>query len=314
MLKRWLWVMLLVGLALELTACAHFHRSESRLVYASNQTNTFSRKLQTTPSFSQVNIRGQLNVHLHTGAKRSTLIIQGDPRDVANLHWVVQREKLHMVLANGYPKYAPIEVDISTNLLSRLIYRGSGSIVGRELRSSQLDLDINNRKGTTDLEGQLHLHQVKLDGSGTVYIKGGASRDLDLTLKHKTRVQMVGTYGLHKLTMRDCSWLTLYWIKTDHLSLVLYRRARVQIAGTSRLLEATLYGNAQLNARYMRVKEAFVKTHGESVADIAVTRSQHTLATGDSHIYYHEKPKYQTDFMGDNGSVLNLKFWEPFLQ
>ena len=34
-----------------------------------------------TPAFSRVNVKGPFDVNLHTGYKRSSVILHGDPRD-----------------------------------------------------------------------------------------------------------------------------------------------------------------------------------------------------------------------------------------
>ncbi len=303
---------LFIGLVLLLAACIHLHKPEpSGLTPWSLHKASHPTPLKMVSPFNRIKIKGHLNVHIHTGSLRPTLLVHGDPRDVSYLKWSVQNETLRVVLDNAYPKYAPVDIDISTDKLFAIVYQGKGSIEGRGLRSPQLDLMITN-KGTTILEGQLNLHKVILAGCQTVYIKGGQSQGMDVTVKKGARVQIIGGSGLNRVQVGGHSWLTVYWVSSSQLHVTLKGSARVQIAGTTNQLDAALYGSSRFNGRYLRAKEAFVKTHDDAVADISVTRIQHTLAVDNSNIYYHEFPLLRTDFMGSNGSVIDLKSWEQF--
>lgn len=298
MMKRWV-----VGIVvLQLVACAHLHLSPKPKPIKSVQSLT---------EFNRVAIEGAMNVRLHTGAIRPALLVHGDPRDREKVVWRVRHHTLTITLNKLYPKYGPVDVDISTRYLSSFKYHGTGFIQGYQLRSDQLDLDIVNR-GPTSLIGQLNLRHVTLGGAGKIYLKPGKSLVTNLYVTNKAHVNFVGVTSLQKLRMRGQAWLSMYWVKSPSLQIRLSDQARVQIAGATDLLQVDQRGSSLFNGRYLRAKEAFVKTHDKATADIAATQSQHTLAKDDSNIYYHESPVFETDFMGSNGAVLDLGAWERF--
>lgn len=301
MIKHWV-----IGIGLlHLVACAHVHLSPQ------------SKPIKATPparvlaDFNRITINGSMNVRLHTDAIRPALLIHGDPRDKEKVIWRVRNHTLTIKLDKSYPKYGPVEVDISTHYLSDFKYHGKGFIQGYQLRSQQLDLNIINR-GPTSLVGQLNLRHVTLGGSGKVYLKPGRSNATDLFITNKVRVRMEGMTSLQKLRMRGRTWLSLFWVKSPSLQIRLSDQACAQIAGIAELLQVDQRGTSRFNGRYLRSKEAFVKTYEKATADITVTESQHTLASDDSNIYYHESPVFKTDFMASNGAVLDLEEWERF--
>lgn len=291
-------------LSICLMGCAHFHHAPVHPV---------SPKVPKNPhvlsNYRSVNITGQLNVRLHTGTRRSDIVLHGDPRDTALVAWTVKDQVMRIDLPKGYPKFGSVEVELSTPYLDSVLYRGRGQIVGHGLHARRLDLSINN-EGPTNLDGQLNLHHVLLAGSGKVILHGGQSRDMELILKDNVRVQIDGVSNLKMVKMSGHTWLSAYWVKSSTLLLRARDKACVQIAGTVQVLDSELKGHAHFNGRYLRANEAFVKTYDDAIADIAVVSTQHTLASDSSTINYFELPHDETNFMAFNGSVLDVHAWE----
>ena len=87
------------------------------------------------------------------------------------------------------------------------------------------------------------------------------------------------------------------------------------MAGIVGTLDMELQGSARFNGRYLRGTDVFAKTYDHSVADICVTKTQHTLASNSSNIYFHNLPKMKADFMAFDGAVLDMRdLSAPFLQ
>lgn len=301
MFKQWI---LVIGLISPLLGCMHFH-------HASPQDTPKQADLYKLSDFNRVIATGNINLRLHTGARRPWIQLHGDPRDTAVVAWSVKDHIMRINIGKGYPKYGPVEVELGSRHLVSLQYQGEGLITGKRLHSRQLDLSIVNSKQTL-LEGQLNLRHLVLGGTGSVHLKGGHSRAVDVALKDNVRVQIVGVSNVQKIEMSDHSWLSVFWLRSQAVRVRLKDHAHAQIAGITRVEFVDLQGHAHFNGRYLRATEAFVKTHDDSEADIAVVNNQHTLASDRSNIYYFALPTYQTDFMAFNGTVLDMKAWEAF--
>ncbi len=293
-----------------LTSCFwHHHATEKTAPLPSGVPQT-----QNPPSFTRVNVSGSLNVNLHTGAKQPQLIFHGDPRDLSGISWQVQHHELFVNLGRGYPKYGPVTVDVYSHYLVSFTFKGKGTISGKQLYSRSLDLYIKN-KGKTQLDGQIALNHATFISSGYTQIQGIHSHNLQLNLAGTTHVQLSGITDLTTLTMKGQSWLSLYWVKSHKLKAQLKENARAQLAGVVAVLDLKVCDSARFNGRYLRANEAFVKTFNQAEADISVLYAQHTIAHDASNIYYYKLPDMKTDFMVENGSVLDMREWErTFMQ
>ncbi|PJD92438.1 MAG: hypothetical protein CK424_05915 [Legionella sp.] len=301
MFKQWFLVICVIS---PLWGCMHFRHATPKDVHQ-------HLELYKLSDFNRVIATGNINLHLHTDARRPWITVHGDPRDTAAVTWSVKDHIMRIDLGKGYPKYGAVDIELGSRHLVSLMYHGEGQIMGKKLHSKQLDVTIINSKQTV-LEGQLNLRQVVLGGKGSVHLKGSNSRAMTVRLKDKVRVQIVGISNVEKLEMSDHSWLSLFWLKSSTLRVHLKDRAHAQIAGITKVEFLDLLGHSHFNGRYLRATEAFVKTHDNSEADIAVVNNQHTLASDKSNIYYYAIPTYQTNFMAFNGTVLDMKAWEAF--
>jgi hypothetical protein len=287
---------------LSLTSCAHLRAT------APTEPNT------PITYFTQVQVDGNLDVSLHTGAPRSQVILHGDARDKPEVKMRVAHGVLYVHVERGFPHFARMNVDIYTHYLTSFTYVGSGTIVGRNLQSKGLDISITNR-GKTTLEGQLTLRHLSIKGSGLTQINGINGHALRVKLAGKPRVQLGGNVDINAIEAKDKSWLSLYWINSRVLKIRERGQAVIQLAGIAEILDIELWDSAHFNGRYLRSTRVFAKTHDNAVADLSVIKRQHTLAMDSSNIYYHTAPDMKANFMADNGAVLDFYEWErPFME
>lgn len=258
------------------------------------------------PSFSAVKIHGNVNINLHTGYNRPALTLMGDPKDLANVKIEVVEDVLFISLKEPSSPNKSISADIRTRYLNGLEYHGTGIITGERLRANLERLIIDNH-GSTTLKGTVLLSYVNIRGDGLTQISGVKSRHLHVKLAEHAKLRLTGVAALKHLEMEGDSWFSLAWLKTPTLILCASNKAYIELAGIVNKLDAQLWNSAKLNARYLRARRAFVKTHDNSVAEIAATAHQHTLATDASDIRFYNLPDMKTDFMNFDGAVLDMR-------
>jgi hypothetical protein len=254
--------------------------------------------------FTQVNIAGNINVDLHTGYKHSEVLLLGDARDLKNVKVRVKGYVLTITMIKP-PLYGAVKADILGHELTAFNYKGSGIINGDKIQSNQLNLNLNNR-GSTTLAGDIRLYNLTVKGSGLTNIHGIKSNQLTIHLTGKPKVQLSGMVNVSNVMMNGSGWLDLSWVKSNRLTLRAHGAAQMQLAGIVNTLDVELWGKAQFKGRYLRAKTTFVKTHGHSRAEITTLNRQHTLALDASDIYFYKIAKFDSNFMGDNGAVLDL--------
>jgi hypothetical protein len=305
MFKKW---MFLLGIVLPLMGChtpSFLHDNPTTPVMQAKVDTRF----YTPDDFIRLDIKANVNLHIHTGARRAWFSVNGDTRDLDEIKWEVKKNKntLRIRLDGRYPKHGPITVDVGLRELYDIKYIGKGNIIGRRLYSNQLDVKIKNGENTTTLlEGHMNLNRVMLRGAGNMELRDTASQSMQLYLGGKVRVKISGIMRLKSLTMHRNAALIVSHARSKFLNITMAGSSRAKLSGHAQFVIANLEGASQLNARGLRINEAFVKTQDNAIAQIYVLNKQHTLATDQSNIYYYNKPTYNTNFMGKNGAVLNL--------
>lgn len=305
MLKRYFLLMLLILL----TSCAHYQKTT--VMYTPKVSPPPSVLYIKPPFFNQIDLKGRLNVHLHTGYKVPEIIISGNPCDIVQVKIQVKQNTLYIFLASDYPRYGEVNIEVKGHFLNKFKYVGTGTITGDHLHARFIDLCLANR-GSTRLGGMLGVQHLDVFGPGVVQIRGVSSSNLQVHLKDGPKVQLAGVMNLRELQIDGTAWFSAYWIKSNHLIIRARKASKIQLAGTVSHLDIELWDNAQFKGRYLRAKRSFAKTHNHSLAEIFSRNHQSTLATDASDIYYYNHPATRADFMGYDGSVLDLREWSPF--
>ncbi len=262
--------------------------------------------------FNKVRVDGAFDVELRTGYRHPRVLIETVSPSVPKIKTVVKDGILQVTCQDNCPKHDGMRLRIETKQLRSFSYRGRGEISGRHLHAPYLNVYINN-PGHTVFGGHLGLRKVVIAGGGEVTLTGVKTPALDLIIKDRSKVQMAGTIQLASLKLENGSWVSLYWLKADRLSLRARGKTVIQFAGKAKLLDVELWDHAQFKGRYFKVKEMFVRTHDHAVAEISTIMHQHVFATDVSDIYYFRIPKSEANYMAYNGSVLNMRLFDPKL-
>lgn len=303
MLQRYLFLILVSFL---LSACTHHHTSTSSLPVQTKSYSVYQKRA--LQPFSQVDVQGRINIHLHTGYKKPEVILTGDARDLAQVKTELNGTTLYIQIGNSYPRYGAVNAEVRGMVLNRFSYKGVGTIKGYKLHTRFLELYLDNQ-GTTELSGLIGLQILQVSGNGLTSISGINSQDLRVRLMGNPKVKLNGYVSLAKLNVEDGGWLSLYWVRGNHLTVTAKKTARIQLAGAVNRLEVELSGQAQFKGRYLRAQRSFVRTHDRSVAEISSVNHQSDLATDASDIYYFNIPNTRADFMAYKGSVLDMRPW-----
>lgn len=296
----------LILIILMLIGCSH-QKLDQLMSMRQKAANTVTQ-YRAIGAFNQVDIQGRLNVNLHTGYKQPQIVLNGDPRDLAQVKAQVSGHTLYLSLGAGFPKFGAVYADVRGQFLNRIRYVGAGYLVGTRLKTSVLDVDLANQ-GTTNLGGFIGLRTLKIYGNGYTQIHGISSQNLQVTLKGDPKVKLEGQANMSQLNIDGSAWFSFFWLKSNQLVIRSKKMAKIQLAGVVNLLDVELWGRSVFKGRYLRAERTFVKTHQHAIAEIASVHHQSSLATDASDIYYYNLPDTRADFMAFNGSVLDMRDW-----
>lgn len=289
-------------LVLLLSGCVHRHHNKPEVVVGR------TTQKHSLASFSCVNVHGALNMTLHTNSSQSSLVLNGDPRDLKYAKILLQKGTLYVDLGKGYPHYGPVSLDIYTHHLDCIFYQGKGMVVGRNIRTSSLVVNIEN-DGKTYLDGTLNLRKLALSGKTKVQISGIKSSQLDIQADGAANIRLAGSAGVTNVHMKGKSWLSLYWVESPLVTLDLRGRSYAQLAGIVDKLNAEQWDESRFNGRYLRARRTYIRTHNKALAEITTIKSQHTVALDNSNIYFYHIPKMNVDLMVKHAAVLDMRDW-----
>jgi hypothetical protein len=279
------------------------------LPWAVKKSNAYS----SNASFNRIQIEGDINVELYTDNRTPRVILHGQSANQNNTNITTDNGLLLIRKIKSRHSSSPITVEIHTHYLNSLTYRGHGNIIGHQLQSKLMDLSIDN-DGRTSLEGNMILRNVSIKGHGETIISGVHGHIMKLNMIGYPRIQLTGEMDINALDLTGHGWISIFWVQSKVLKIHAADHVSIQMAGRVELLDIELWDFAHFNGRYLRGNTVFAKTHGRSIADISVIRTQHTLASDSSNIYFYNIPVMKADFMAYNGSVLDMREWEsPFL-
>jgi len=270
-------------------------------------------------AFDQVYIDAPVNVKLNTNKRMSQVTLTGRAPGLAMIDTRVKNQILYVTLGNKERykgergvHHSPVELNIDMRTIHRLTYHGKGRLVAR-INTNYMDAWIKN-PGETILDGQINLHQLTVIGPGYTQIRGLKGDNLKVNLYQNPKVELTGLAALTRLDIKGDAVFSYYWLRGGRL-VVRAREGspRVQLAGIVEKLDVELWGGARFNGRYVRARETFVKTHQHAIADISTTARQHTLAMDASDVYFYNLPPFLSNFMAENGAVLDMRDWDLYL-
>lgn len=261
------------------------------------------------PAVSNISITGMFDVSLHTGYRKQPEIrLHGNPDDIRQI-MVLKKGNMIQLDMKKQPK-GIVKAEIRSNQLKSFSYAGAGHITGNKIHASSLTLFLKN-KGRTMLGGAINLRKLTVINSGLTLLNGINSDFLNVTLEGNSKVQITGVANLRHLETEGKGWLGLYWVKS-HILTVRGDGTQIQLGGVVNFLDMDLRGNAFFKGRYLRADTAFVKTRDTATAELTALKRQHTLALDKSDIYFYHISTFRTDFMGDDGAVLDMRAWHEY--
>lgn len=263
---------------------------------------TSSVETRKVHGFSALVVDGLFNLKLKN-SKHYRLVLKGRSDDLKTVTTKVKDNTLYIKRLAG--TNLPIDATLYSPKLTSITFNSEGQLHAPHYKTALLNL-YSDEGGTIYLNGKVGLKHLNIHGNAHVNIRGVSSNNLTINMEEKPHVSLTGIANLRHLDFSGDGFLNAYWLDSTELDIKGSGKAQVKLAGIARILNIELHDAAQIDARYLRARNAYVKTFDESIARVAVTRSQNTLASDHSTIYYYNEPSFQATHMAENGAVLDM--------
>ncbi len=132
---------------------------------------------------------------------------------------------------------------------------------------------------------------------------------INIVTSDNAQVRIRGVINLQKVTTRGNSCVNAMWVDSYHVRLCSSDNSKVVLAGFTCILDAALNSNSSLDARFLRSKEAFVKTTDYACAKVLPIFALYGFAKHFSGIYYYKTPGFITRNSTESGNILQMEYW-----
>lgn len=256
------------------------------------------------PVIRKVVLRGALRVEVDSREGGQHFFrARGNAADLENINVHVDGQTLY--IENSREMGPPVSVYLRVSRLQEVYYAGQGYLSGHLTRDCTT-LDVSGRVHA-DLGGErVHLQAVRARHGASIHLTGVNTSVLNVNAVGNSNIELVGVMGLRQLRFSGSGRVKLYWVDSPAVQICGSGDGQAFVAGVTELLGVELRGCALLDARYLRARKAFVKTHNFSTAEVTVRDSLNALALDHSNIYYYRYAGLINEYMYDRGSVLYM--------
>jgi hypothetical protein len=217
-------------------------------------------------AFDRVAIVGKLDVQIEAGQRQSELQISAAKTQLANIKVKTVNGQLTITQLGCCQNSAIPRLHLLASTLSSLNVQGDNQVSVSHLHSQNFELYASNH-GNIDLQGVVSLTKLKAQGSGTIAI---------------------------------------YWLNSPDLTLISGGKTTVLLGGIVTTLHAYVTENSSVNARYLKLANAYITAQDFARLDVAASDILNAQAIGQSSVYYYQQPKALHPFMFNAGAVIDV--------
>lgn len=149
------------------------------------------------------------------------------------------------------------------------------------------------------------LKNITVINNATINAQNFKTNHLTIIAKNNGAIDLKGRINIDKIYQHSNGRITVDWVSSDQLLVESDSNGPIYLAGRANNLTAKLTNNTQLDARYLRTKEATIFTTDKARADVLVLDTLKAFAVNKSNICYYKRPKHLTVVTKNAGNVLH---------
>jgi hypothetical protein len=139
------------------------------------------------------------------------------------------------------------------------------------------------------------------------------SSQLSVEDQSENLVELQGQMNLKNLDFSGNGRLIMHWLDSASLHIRARGQGHINLAGVAQLVDAQVAAGSQLDMRYLRAHEVYVKGFQQADVHVWPENALFAMASGHANIYYYHQPDFIAPIMHDKGSVLAMNQEKPAL-
>lgn len=247
-----------------------------------NNTNDFQPQ-----AFNRIIVSAPLNLHFSIGPNQ----IQTNYPECFNtaIHQQTLYLSIRSVGTKKFPQCSNVELQtltIQAPFIQQINQRQGGLITGHAILAYDTQIESHQGSIQLQLKNIENIHSFQVSGNGNLDLSGYI---------HLTHLDVSGT-----------GQTQLHWINSPLLTIQAKNQSKVVLAGNVGTLSANAFHHAQIDVRFLKTQQAYVRTFQASNAYLFVIQSLFAYAHSQSNIYYFNQPGSVAPITNAHGNVLAM--------
>lgn len=294
---------------------------------------------------TNIRVAGRFQVQIFGSKGGNSLYIYGPNVAARSVNVRVSGQTLYIDEAKDAPRnMGVVIVRIGVRDLRRLVQAGPGSIEGRMIQSSGLNLlsagkghiylggsfnvscitstscgnislfgavtprlnIVTTGSGTVNVSGNVGVSSITHHGYGNINVVGANSDSLVIRADGKGKIGINGRMAVCEIDARDKTCVYLYYANGSKLNVYVTDYARVGIAGCVGTLNVDAGKASRFEGHYLYATDAYVRAHDGAHINVSGTNKVFAAATESGSVYLFTSPGVLTQFYRDHGVVLPI--------
>ena len=161
-------------------------------------------------------------------------------------------------------------------------------------------------KKTVNLQVSAYdLKNIIVKHHATLSTKNFRANHLNITTINNGSIQLDGLFNIDKISQHGSGRIDIKWISSNNLTIISNANGPIYLAGIANNVTAKLTKQAQLEARYLRAKNASIFTTDHAKANVLSLSSLKAFAVDNSQINYYKRPVKLTTVTKNSGNILH---------
>lgn len=155
------------------------------------------------------------------------------------------------------------------------------------------------------------VHKILVSGNARMTFKNVGDAGVNIYLAGNSQTMMTGNILVQSLNVSDNAVLHAYWLNTRNLQISASGLSNIFIAGLVSNLDLYASDSANIDARYLRVDNAFLILKDNADVGVNIKRAQSSMVAPSATLYYYRDPHFRADYLYGNGADLRMPGMPP---
>ncbi|MBX9586358.1 MAG: DUF2807 domain-containing protein [Gammaproteobacteria bacterium] len=151
---------------------------------------------------------------------------------------------------------------------------------------------------------------IRLHKRSSLYAPNYRAHNLKILSFTSGNIILHGSIHSNHIEQHGTGMISMDSINAKKLDIMTNGPGLIRVAGSVDTLTVRGIGNAKVDAKYLRTKDAIIQTTDISEIAVAPYNSLNGFASGNSHIYYYKTPEFIAPRTMGSGNILQMQYWD----